>query len=176
MTNTPIVLSVENTLLAFTFNDMEVRTAIIDGQFWFCFDDVCNALGIQDNTEALVIIGDDEKLIAEFDTGKPFEHLHLLMINKKGLLILITSYITEKTYSFELWIVDVVLPALKKLAENDLTTREQEKHDQALGWKEENIHAAKIWLDILEAEKDTFTDEARIAAANEIFRLVAGVI
>ena len=174
MTNTPIVLSVVNTLLAFTFGNMEVHSAIIDGKFWFCADDVCEALGIQDKTEALTMLRDDEKCIAEFYPNDYFKRLRMLMINKQGLFALTLSHNTEIADTFSYWLTHIVLPALTQLARNDLSTHEPDNDENSMKLKEVNIQAAKNWLELLERENDTLTDEARTDIANEIFRLVTG--
>ncbi len=169
MTSTPIVLSVMNSLLAFTFGDMEVRAVIIDGQFWFVADDVCEALGIQDKTEALAILEPDKKRIVEFYIAENHERSQMLMMNKQGLFVFTVSQDIETAKAFEHWIVYEVLPALNKLAEY-----EPDNHETPIKNNEINIQATKNWLELLEAENDTLTDEARTNIATDIFRLITG--
>ncbi len=51
---------------------------------------------------------------------------------------------------------------------------EPDNEGNTMKLKEINIQAAKNWLELLERENDTLTDEARTHIANEIFRLVTG--
>ncbi|PZQ21192.1 MAG: hypothetical protein DI558_12435, partial [Corynebacterium propinquum] len=55
-------MTAQNALSIFSFDStVKIRTFTINGEPWFVAIDVCNALGISNNRDALLKLDDDEK-------------------------------------------------------------------------------------------------------------------
>lgn len=95
-----------------------IRTVIIDGNPWFIAMDVCKAVGISNNRDALLKLDDDEKNtvgLTDGNRGNP----NTLIISESGLYTLILrcrDAVTPGTipYRFRKWVTSEVLPQIRK--------------------------------------------------------------
>lgn len=95
-----------------------IRTVIIDGNPWFIAIDVCKAVGISNNRDALLKLDDDEKNtvgLTDGNRGNP----NTLIISESGLYTLILrcrDAVTPGTipYRFRKWVTSEVLPQIRK--------------------------------------------------------------
>ena len=93
----------------FAFDSQAVRVLLIDGEPWFVAADVCVALGIQNVTQAVDRLDDDERSM--FNIGRQGE---ACTINESGLYSLIFSSKLESAQRFKHWVTHEVLPSIRK--------------------------------------------------------------
>lgn len=101
------------TLQTFTFaGSHAVRTIVEDGLVKFVACDVCSALGIVNNRDAVASIPDDEKGVGIADTlgGKQT----LACITESGLYRLVFKSRKTEALDFQKWVTNDVLPTLRK--------------------------------------------------------------
>lgn len=96
----------------------DIRAIIIDGAPWFIALDVCHALGIANNRDALLKLDDDEKNTVALTDGKR-GNPNTLIISESGLYTLILrcrDAVTPGTipYRFRKWVTSEVLPQIRK--------------------------------------------------------------
>lgn len=103
----------------------QVRIIELDGDFWFVANDVCSILEIQNTTQALQSLDDDEK--SKLDTtSSPMLNIgvhkgvkEINIINESGLytLILRSRKAMQKgtvQHKFRKWVTSEVLPSIRK--------------------------------------------------------------
>ncbi|HEJ7836589.1 TPA: hypothetical protein SMH97_004086 [Serratia marcescens] len=96
----------------------KIRAIQIDGSPWFAAIDVCNAIGISNNRDALRKLDDDEKNtvgLTDGNRGNP----NTVVISESGLYTLILrcrDAVTPGTipYRFRKWVTSEVLPAIRQ--------------------------------------------------------------
>lgn len=105
----------------FSFDStIEIRTFTINGEPWFVALDVCNALGISNNRDALLKLDDDEKdTVGLTDIQHGMGPQSLSVISEPGLytMILRCRDATKKgsiPYRFRKWVTGEVLPQIRK--------------------------------------------------------------
>lgn len=86
-----------------------IRTAVKDGEPWFVATDVCKALEIQNVTQALERLDDDERSM--LNIGRQGE---TNMVNEPGLYTLILGSRKPEAKAFKRWVTHEVLPAIRK--------------------------------------------------------------
>lgn len=89
-----------------------IRTSIIDGEPWFVAADVCRALKISNNRDAMSRLDDDEKGVALTDTlgGKQ----SAVIVNEPGLYNLVLGSRKPEAKEFKRWVTHEVIPAIRK--------------------------------------------------------------
>ena len=101
-------------LKLFDFNDHLVRMRVDEnGNPWWIAKDVCDVLGLQNPTEALRGLDDDEKntlRITEGNRGNPEKAI----INESGLYTLIIRSNKPEAKAFRKWVTKEVLPTIRK--------------------------------------------------------------
>lgn len=124
-------------LINFTFeNSQQIRIINQNGEFWFVANDVCNILEIQNTSDALKTLDDDEKAKLE-NTPRLNLGLHkgvkqINIINESGLyaLILRSRKAMEKgtvQHKFRKWVTSEVLPAIRKTGSYRYTISAQQQ-------------------------------------------------
>lgn len=99
-------------VIPFRFETREVRTLLIDDQPWFVAADVCQALAVRNNRDALSRLDDDEKGVANTDTLGGAQSVGI--INESGLYSLILTSRKAEAKRFKKWVTAEVLPAIRK--------------------------------------------------------------
>lgn len=89
-----------------------IRTTTINGEPWFVAVDVCKALEIQNNRDAISRLDADEKGVASTDTlgGKQ----ELTIVNEPGLYALVLGSRKPEAKAFKRWITHEVIPTIRK--------------------------------------------------------------
>jgi prophage antirepressor-like protein len=108
----------ERTLQLFKFDNVATGETISlsafekDGQAWFNAADVCSALSIKNNRDALARLDADEKGVATTDTlgGRQ----QVAVINESGLYSLIFSSRKDGAKRFRKWVTTTVIPSIRK--------------------------------------------------------------
>lgn len=89
-----------------------IRTLNIDGEPWFVASDVCKALGIANNRDAVARLDEDEKGVALTDTLGGVQNL--TTVNEPGLYALVLSSRKPEAKAFKRWITHEVIPSIRK--------------------------------------------------------------
>jgi len=102
----------KNQIQAFGFGDALVRTVAINGESWFVARDVCSCLDINNPSDALSRLADDEKGVATTDTlgGRQ----EVAIISEAGLYRLIFTSRKAEAETFRRWVTHEVLPSIRK--------------------------------------------------------------
>nr|DAN96674.1 MAG TPA: repressor domain protein [Caudoviricetes sp.] len=97
----------------FQFQSNTVRTVAIDGEVWFCATDVCSVLGYVNSRDA-VSKHCKTKGVAKRDTLTEKGNQELTYINESNLYRLIIRSKKPEAEKFETWVMEEVLPAIRK--------------------------------------------------------------
>lgn len=108
------ITSVVNPSSVFSFENHEIRSVIISDEPWFIAADVCKAIGIQNPTQAIANLDEDER--AMFNIGRQGE---TNIVSESGLYTLILrcrDAVKPGTLShrFRKFTTSVMLPAIRK--------------------------------------------------------------
>lgn len=110
-----------NELQNFNFNNLPVRTVLIDDEPWFVGKDVAKILGYANTKDALSKhVDDEDKLGSQITTSG--QKRNMVVVNESGLYNLIlgaskqgkNQEIKEKARQFKRWITHEVLPTIRK--------------------------------------------------------------
>lgn len=102
----------------------EVRVIEKDGQPWFVASDICKVLALQNATQALYRLDDDERSM--FNIGRQGE---ANIVNEYGLYNLILASRKPEAKKFKRWVTHEVIPSIRKnggyIANQETLTPEQ---------------------------------------------------
>ena len=100
--------------IALTNADLNASVRIIerDDQPWFVAKDVCEALTIQNTTQALDRLDDDEKGVCQIYTLGGQQNINI--VSESGLYALILRSDKPAAKAFRKWVTSEVLPSLRK--------------------------------------------------------------
>jgi len=96
-----------------------VRTEVISNEVLFSAKDVCTCLGLENSSQAISRLDEDEKGVIISDTlgGKQ----QLAAINESGLYNLIFQSRKPEARMFRKWVTSEILPALRKYGKYELS-------------------------------------------------------
>ena len=100
-------------LQVFSYKDAVVRTVERDGEVWFVAKDVCDVLELDNPTEAIRPLDEDEKntlRISEGNRGNP----NVNIINESGLYALVFRSNKPEAKAFSKWVRSEVLPQIRR--------------------------------------------------------------
>lgn len=102
-------------LAIFDFQEQPVRILDRDNQPWFVAADVCRVLGLEQVTNAIRDLEEDEKITLTNDKGNPRAGIphQMNLISESGLYALIFKSRKEEARAFRKWVTSEVLPALR---------------------------------------------------------------
>lgn len=96
----------------FNYGENQVRTVLKDGEVWFVAKDVCEVLNIQNISQAVGRLEDDEKLVyVMYISG---QNRNVLCVNESGLYELIWNSRKEEAQEFKKWVKRDVLPSIRQ--------------------------------------------------------------
>jgi prophage antirepressor-like protein len=102
----------------------EIRVVEKEGQPWFVASDICKVLDVQNVTQALYRLDDDERSM--FNIGRQGE---ANIVNEYGLYNLILASRKPEAKKFKRWVTHEVLPSIRKnggyIANQESLTPEQ---------------------------------------------------
>lgn len=102
-----------NEVQVFNFEQMNVRTVIIDGEPWFVGKDVAVALGYSNTKDALNRhVDDEDKQGSRFTTSG--QSREMTVINESGVYSLIFGSKLPSAKQFKRWVKAEVLPSIRK--------------------------------------------------------------
>lgn len=99
-------------LQTFSYQSQNVRTVIKNGEPWFLAKDVCDILEINNPSQALTRLDDDEKntIILNEGIGNPEKSI----VSESGLYSLILGSRKTEAKQFKRWITHEVIPSIRK--------------------------------------------------------------
>lgn len=103
-------------LQKFSFDNNNIRVILKDGQPWFIAKDICIILGLNNVSQALAILDEDEKGIISNDTieEQSFTKYSILTISESGFYSLVLSSRKPEAKAFKKWVTSEVLPEIRK--------------------------------------------------------------
>lgn len=155
-----------NSIQLFNYGEKQVRTIETNGEVWFVAKDICDILDIQNVTQAVQNLDDDER--AMFHIGRQGE---ANIISESGLYTLLLRSNKEEAKPFRRWVTHDVIPAVKRTGHYSTTP---EVEDLAYKKQGLNIEGAKILQSIIDSNTIPLTNESKTVIAHEIFKLVTG--
>ncbi|MGI6634208.1 MAG: phage antirepressor KilAC domain-containing protein [Christensenellales bacterium] len=90
----------------------QVRSLVLGGEPWFVAADVCRALDIINNRDAMSRLDEDEKGVALTDT--PGGMQEMTVVNEPGLYALVLGSRKPEAKAFKRWITHEVIPSIRK--------------------------------------------------------------
>ncbi len=125
-----------STVVPFQFGENEVRTLLIDNEPWFVARDVCEILGLENITNALVRIPDNHKGVNSINTlgGKQ----EMKIISEPGLYRLVLRSDKPQAEPFMEWVTAEVLPSIRKTGSYSLS------HSNLLGRDVASIKGKRV--------------------------------
>lgn len=102
-----------NNIKSFNFEELEVRTLVIENEPYFIGRDVAIVLGYKDPNDALKRhVEADDKLIRGITDSA--QKRYMTVINESGLYSLILSSKLAKAKKFKRWVTKEVIPTIRK--------------------------------------------------------------
>jgi len=99
-----------NELQIFKYNSNAVRTVLKDGEPWWVAKDICEILEIQNTTDALKRLDNDE--VARLNLGGLSGEINI--VSEAGLYTLILGSRKPEAKQFKRWITHEVIPSIRK--------------------------------------------------------------
>ncbi|HCQ0158212.1 TPA: hypothetical protein OGN93_004670 [Escherichia coli] len=124
-------------LAVFSFQEEhQVRVVMINGDPWFVANDICNALSIQNVTQAIARLDEDERSM--FNIGRQGQ---ANIISESGLYTLILrcrDAVKQGTtaWRFRKWVTNEVLPSIRKNGEYVYVEPEPMRAAEPLNWRQ----------------------------------------
>lgn len=109
-------------LQIFKKENLELRTVLINEEVWFVAQDICQVLEINNTSQALSRLDEDEKntIILNEGIGNPEKSI----INESGLYSLVLSSKKPEAKHFKKWITSEVLPSIRKTGKYEIKPKE----------------------------------------------------
>lgn len=144
----------KNNIVAFKYNEQQVRTIEKNGEPWFVGKDVAEILGYSDTAQAVrKHIDNEDKGVVEMTT--PGGKQPVTIINESGLYSLILSSKLPTAKEFKHWLTSEVLPSIRKTGEYKITPAQQNRLD--IMERNSRAREASLWLRIsAQVKSDTY--------------------
>ena len=155
----------ENKMQVFSSEQFgNVRVVERDGEPWFVAADVCKALEIANNRDALTRIDDDEKGVALADTlgGKQ----EVTIVNEPGLYSLVLGSRKPEAKVFKRWVTHEVIPTIRKTGGYVQAGREEEfieRYFPAFSDETKLIMVKDLRAQVLALKADNAKQQAQLA-------------
>lgn len=98
-----------NQLQNFNFNNLQVRTIIIDKEPWFVVADVAKIIEATNPTDLAKLVDDEDKSRQSLGSGSPKN-----IINESGLYQILIRSNNQNAKPFRKWVTREVLPSIRK--------------------------------------------------------------
>jgi anti-repressor protein len=140
----------------------EVRSVVKDGEPWFVAVDVCKALEIKNNRDALGRLDDDEKGVVSTDTLGGEQEVGV--VNESGLYTLVLGSRKPEAKAFKRWITHDVIPAIRKtggyiqgeesMSDDDLIARALVMAQKKIELREQQLREKDAQLELQKPKVD----------------------
>ena len=103
-----------NSIQRFDFNDAPLRTLTDEaGEPWFVAKDVCSVLELNNVSQALTRLDDDEKSSITLNDGTPGSP-NKSIVSESGLYALVLASRKPEAHEFKRWVTHEVLPQIRR--------------------------------------------------------------
>lgn len=161
----------------FTFNpsNQTIQVELINQQHWFVAKDICDCLKLQNVTDRLRSLDDDEKLTYVVDRSGQNREVNL--VNESGLYNLIFQSRKPEAKKFRKWVTSEVLPSIRKTGSYSVTTKRNNKMPyvcRSTQWRYDNGLLPKTTLEERHGNFDDVRDlpYAHITLLNKPVRTI----
>ena len=146
----------------------EIRVIEKDGEPWFVVVDVCRALDIQNPTQAIGRLDDDER--AMFNIGRQGE---TNCVNEPGLYTLVLGSRKPEAKAFKRWITHDVIPSIRKTGSYAVTPKDYASALRALAdeWEKNQklLEENELQKQVIEDYEPKVTYYDTILQSNDAF-------
>ena len=144
----------KNNIVAFKYEEQQVRTIEKNGEPWFVGKDVADILGYSNTAKAIRDHVDDEDKLTERIVLSG-QNREAIIINESGLYGLILSSKLPTAKEFKHWVTSEVLPSIRKTGEYKITPAQQNRLD--IMERNSRAREASLWLRIsAQVKSDTY--------------------
>ena len=135
-----------NNLTTFQFNNIQVRTVLINGDAWFVGKDICNVLEIEDSKSSLRRLKDYEKGVHTIPT--PGGHQSMTVISESGLYRLVLTSRKPQAEPFQDWVCQEVIPQIRKTGSYSVNQQPQlPEYEKAVKVADSIAHIQETLMD-----------------------------
>ena len=166
-------------LQVFNFEKRDVRVVMKDGQPWWVAKDVCDILELNNITEALRGLDEDELTSEILKSGGQGREMRL--VSESGVYTLVMRSNKPEAKRFRKWVTSEVLPQLMRTGSYSVKKDPDEERKleiarQRIALQEKNANArlAKIMQRMVEHPAYELTKESKQILAQEITHLTTG--
>ncbi|MBQ3455943.1 MAG: Bro-N domain-containing protein, partial [Synergistaceae bacterium] len=145
------------------------RTVEVNGEVWFVAKDVCDILEIQNVTQAVQNLDEDERSMHYI--GRQGE---ANIISEAGLYKLIFNSRKPEAKEFTRWVTHEVLPTLHRTGTFSINQPQISLEELELRRNALNLERAKLINSMIENPSFPMTPETRTVFAHEVFKLASG--
>ena len=169
----------DHTLQVFNFEEMPVRTVLIDGEIWFVGKDVAEILGYENPTKALRMHVDpeDKKMGVQNVTPYIIDALgrkqYPTFINESAIYTLAIKSNQPNAKPFRRWITSDVLPKIRKTGQYSVTGDSyliEDPIERAYAWIEERKKMQALELKTQEQQKVIEEYEPKVQYCDKILQ------
>jgi len=139
-----------NDLQIFNYESKQIRTIIINEEPWWVAKDVCDILEIQNTTQAIQSLEEDERSM--FNIGRQG---NTNIINESGLYSLILQSRKPEAKKFKKWITSEVLPSIRKTGQYSIESDPQKFLAQAVQLANKLLEEQKPLVEFAESVRDS---------------------
>ena len=167
-----------------TFNGREVRVIVRNGVEWFVARDVCDILEIQNVSQAIHGLDNDEKAdicITYTSSSGTKQSRNVITVNESGLYALIFKSRKEEAKAFRKWVTSEVLPSIRKTGKYDTRDIRQKSVDArnafTAGCKRQGLTERREYREATIATYESLFGDTEIRKAgmnrNQVLKLMA---
>ena len=161
----------------FQFNNKEVRIFEKDGQPWFVAREVCDILELDNITNALRGLDDDEKITFTNSKGNPRAGIPhtLILINEAGLYSLTIRSNKPEAKMFRRWVFHEILPSIRKTGGYQVPSQQGAALKRAEAMlNNSRVRVAKLAKEIVKGAWDFLSPEARQCFTSHLLETATG--
>lgn len=148
----------KNNIVAFKYEEQQVRAIEKNGEPWFVGKDVAEILGYGNTKDALLNhVDEEDRVILQKSENTTFAipNRGMTIINESGLYSLILSSKLPTAKEFKHWVTSEVLPSIRKTGEYKITPAQQNRLD--IMERNSRAREASLWLRIsAQVKSDTY--------------------
>ena len=140
----------ESSLQVFNYEGSNVRTVLMNEEVWFVAKDVCDILELDNVTQAINSLDDDEKMTlsqSEGHSGKRGGAQSLNVVSEPGLYALIFKSKKPEAKAFARWVRHELLPQVMHTGSYGNPSAVRVLADQQSSLRSRR----KVWISLLEA-------------------------
>lgn len=166
----------DNTLQIFNFEEMPVRTVLIDDEIWFVGKDVAAILGYNNPSKAVMMHVDEEDKRFEMLKLTDSQNRNLIktaLINESGLYTLVIKSKLPNAKSFRRWVTSDVLPKIRKTGQYSVVSDSyliEDPIERAYAWIEERKKMQALELKTQEQQKVIEEYEPKVQYCDKILQ------